>query len=197
MKPIARIGFTLLLTALAGLSGCSTNVRNASPLEIKQLTTVETDDKLNHTWTGPDLQLGQYRSIFRGYNTVEYRLVATKPDTEADGVAYKLEIDANYGGEERHYNVVKTAKGKTYNTSHRVLTRDRCEFFNNEDTDMDHIVFGCLFRETADAELDLADLEAARQFGLTLTLGSGDTDYEQIDLPSQYIDGFLRAVRNQ
>jgi hypothetical protein len=51
----------------------------------------------------------------------------------------------------------------------------------------------CLYRDLFSLNLSRSDLENARTSGLQILLTSGKQDYERINLPANYIQGFLKA----
>ena len=177
----------ICLIAFFSLFGCATHLREASPDSIaqavKQSMLVDGND---FVWRGPELQVHQYRTLFYGYDTVYYRLVARKPPS--GGPRYQVSIDAYYGGDLRHYDAVKFANGSSRPMGSNRHDTERCQFFNS-------LVYACLFRDRANLELSQSELEAARPKGLQLTLSSGLRDYETIVLPANYIHGFLQAVQ--
>jgi hypothetical protein len=99
-----------------------------------------------------------------------------------------VSIDAHYGGTLRHYDAIKFADGSSRPVGFHSHDTERCQFFNN-------MVYACLFRDRASLELSRSELEAARFKGLKLTLNSDKQGYESIDLPANYIQGFLQAVQ--
>jgi len=177
----------VLLAALLGLSGC-TDLRDASPAEIRTLVTVKTAVNGPEQFrVAPELQVRRYRLQFAGYDSVYYYLFAVKPQADADETHLRVHIEANYGGVVRHYDQAKLPSGvsQTQHLQHDVV---RCQLFGN-------MVDACLFRDRGDIELSRADLEAGRISGLMLVLSSAaDQHYEHIDLPAAYIDGFLQAL---
>ena len=54
--------------------------------------------------------------------------------------------------------------------------------------------FACLYRDRGQIELSRAMLETGRYVGLEFTLGSTDVSYEHVDLPANYVDGFIMKV---
>jgi len=135
---------------------------------------------------GPALRLSHYRTLFYGYDSVDYWLNALK--SLAGSVEYEMSIDADYGGDLRHYDAVKFADGSSRQTLNHRHDTERCQFFNS-------MVYSCLYHDRASLDLSPPELEAARLKGLRLTLSSGKQDYETIDLPANYIEGFLQAVQ--
>ena len=136
-------------------------------------------------WRGPALRVSHYRTLFYGYDCVDYWLHARK--SPALSVKYAMSFDADYGGDLRHYDVVKFADGSSRQTvNHRHDTK-RCQFFNS-------MVYSCLYHDRVSLELSHTELVAARMKGLQLTLSSGKQDYESIVLPANYVQGFLQTV---
>lgn len=175
------------LIALFSLFGCAPPLREASPESIGQaVKQSKTAAGNGFAWSGPELQVSHYRTLFYGYDKVYYRLLAKKPPT--GGVVYQLWIDAHYGGDIRHYAAFKFANGSSRPAVGQRHDTERCQLFNN-------MVSACLFHDQASLELSPSDLDAARLDGLRLTLGSGSQDYETIDLPANYIQGFLAAIQ--
>jgi hypothetical protein len=141
----------------------------------------------------PDLNVQHFRVAFYGYNTVSYHLAAVK-DNQSSSLNYQLQFDAKYGivgtYYVRHYDVAKFQNGVLTPTTQLRHDALSCQVYGD-------MVNGCLFRDRANVVISAEQLEAGRQSGLTLILGSADKDYETLDLPAQYIDGFLKAVQNQ
>jgi hypothetical protein len=184
-----RLGFWLICLLL--FSSCSTDVRHADSGEIQAMVSVEAFAASDfRVWTAPELQVSHFRVRFYGYDIVYYRLRAEQGDQQGAAPSYHLLLDANYGGETRHYEMAKTPAGATLFTEHRQHEFVRCQFFGD-------MVDACLYRDRADIALSRADLETARTQGLSLRLSSSSTEYEQIDLPANYVDGFLRAMQTR
>ncbi len=141
---------------------------------------------MDRVWRAPELEVRHYRTLFYGYDTVYYRLAAQK--SPSGGLRYQLSIDAHYGGDLRHYEAVKFADGSSRPLDRRQHDTERCQFFNS-------LVYACLFRDQVRLELSPAELEAAQGNGLRMTLSSAVQDYEAIELPANYIRGFLQAVQ--
>jgi hypothetical protein len=183
------------LLSLLNLTGCIENIRGASSTEIRQDIAVEVAPDNSYTWKAPELLVRHFRVTYCGYDRVYYRLSAVKPADSAQELQFRLVIDANYGlntalKKMHDFNSVKFIDGSTLpitNVNHDV---GRCQMFCE-------MYPACLYRDRADVELSLALLEASRHTGLVLTLASAEKDFEQLDLPAEYIDGFLQAVQNQ
>jgi hypothetical protein len=143
-------------------------------------------DGKNFLWHGPALRVSHYRTLFYGYDSVDYRLNASK--SIASSLKYEMSIDADYGGDLRHYDAVKFADGSSRQTVNHRHETERCQFFNS-------LVYACLFHDRASLELSRSELEATQLKGLRLTLSSDKQDYESIDLPANYVQGFLQAVQ--
>ena len=181
--------YGICVAALVSLLGCAVNPREASPDSFAQyvkasVRVVGQDSE----WRGPVLQVRHYRTLFYGYDSVDYWLVARKSPTQSD--LYELLIRADYGGELRHYDTVKFADGSNRPTINRQHNTERCQFFNN-------LVYACLFVDQVSVELSQAELVTAKAKGLGLTLSSGMQDYESIDLPAQYLQGFLLGIEKK
>ena len=137
-------------------------------------------------WRGPALRVSHYRTLFYGYDSVDYWLNARK--SLAGSVKYEMSFDADYGGDLRHYDAVKFADGSSHQTINHRHDTERCQFFNN-------MVYSCLYHDRASLVLSESELVAARINGIQFTLGSGKKDYESIVLPANYIQGFLQAIQ--
>jgi hypothetical protein len=191
----AFIKTILMAVMLINLTACTENIRGASPEEIEKLIKQEvTPDKSGYVWTAPELQVQHYRMLFYGYNTVNYWLTATKSNlSTTNNTRFRLLIDANYGanpGRQRNYSLAKSGDGVIWPLTNINRETGRCQFFNT-------LNFACLFRERAEIELSEDILTANQHTGFVLTLESQDTEYEQIDLPAEYINALLRAVHGQ
>jgi len=172
------------------IAGCAEDPAKLSSKQIAKEIRVETDPNNKQTWLAPVLETRHFRTTVKGYDTVHYRLSAIGGNQSSNPVIYRLMLNANYAGAVRHYDVVKFANGTAYPTTDREHETKRCQSFNSLETT-------CLYHDSAAAELSRADLESGRQSGLSVTLGSADQDYEHIELPAHYIDGFLLAVQQQ
>jgi len=188
-------GFVYIVSLLIYLlvsGGCAENIRAASAFDIQKLTTQKTGVDSSQIWSAPELEQRKFRLSFYGYDTVYYRLETLKNPLVGDAGHYRLIIDANFGtvlgAKIRHYDQAKFADGSILTTEHRQLDTVRCQIFGT-------MTSACLYRDRAEIELNPAVLAAAQQTGLQLILGSAETDYEQIDLPANYIAGFLQAAQ--
>ncbi|MGH8548065.1 MAG: hypothetical protein ACRERU_05600 [Methylococcales bacterium] len=183
-----RIRFIGTLLVVIGLAGCTGNIRNQDVAtiarEVKRVTSAEPHDLV---WFSPVLQVSRWRTRFCCYDTLYYRLAAGET-RESDARIYGLLIDAHYGGEIRHYDLVKFPDASSRFTRERRHDIERCQFFNS-------LIYACLFRDLVYVDLSRSELDSGQSNGLRLTLGSGTRDYETIDLPANFIRGFLAAVK--
>lgn len=170
------------------LPGCGANTRDAPSAAAGKPAGGEAVSPQTHLVRGPELHMQKYRTLFYGYNTVSYHLEAIKPDSPPGAASYRLVFDANYGAQkERHYDLAIMANGVSYPLVDSRRDTQRCQLFGD-------MVSACIFRQRSAVELDAATLEAARQSGLVVTLGSKDIAYESLELPGDYVTGFLRSV---
>ena len=179
--------FGICFIALFSLWGCAANPREALPGSIaesvKESVTVVGQYSV---WRSPSLQVSHYRTLFYGYDSVYYWLVARK--SPKGGALYEMSIAADYGGDLRHYDAVKFPDNSIRPMVDQQHDTERCQFFNS-------LVYACLFHDRASLELSQSELEAAQLKGLRLTLSSDKQDYESIDLPANYIQGLIQAVQ--
>ena len=170
--------------------GCVENVRDESPDAIAGSVKHDSRlDKQDLTWFAPELHLSHYRTLFYGYDTMDYRLAAPEyPQTKTND-GFRLLIDASYGGDIRHYDFARLADDTTRVINHHQHDIERCQVFNS-------LISSCLYRDRFSLNLSQSDLQNARVSGLQLLLTSGAQHYERIDLPSNYIQGFLKAIEN-
>ncbi len=186
MKNIAfrNIRNAFFLAVFMQISGCAGNVREESADTVaERVKHVSTANKQGLAWLAPYLHLSHYRTLFYGYDTVDYRLAA--PETTAKG-GFRLLFDASYGGNLRHYDLARFPDLSTRVISHRQHDVERCQLFN-------YMISSCLYRDLFSLDLSRSDLENARTSGLQILLSSGKQDYERINLPANYIQGFLKA----
>ena len=170
--------------------GCVENVRDESPDAIAgSVKHVSRLDKQDLTWFAPELHLSHYRTLFYGYDTMDYRLAALEYPETLTHDGFRLLIDASYGGDVRHYDFARLADDTTRVINHRQHDIERCQVFNS-------LISSCLYRDRFSLALSRSDLENARVTGLHLLLTSGAEHYERIDLPSNYIQGFLKAIES-
>jgi hypothetical protein len=189
MKNIAfrKIYKAFFLAVFMLISGCADNIREESADTVAgRVKHVSSSNKQGLAWLAPDLHLSHYRTLFYGYDTVDYRLAA--PETTANG-GFRLLIDASYGGDVRHYDLARFPDLSTRAISHRQHDVERCQLFN-------YMISSCLYRDLFSLNLSRSDLENARSSGLQILLSSGKQDYERINLPANYIQGFLKASAN-
>ena len=187
---IRNICRAIFLAMIIQAIGCVENIREQSPDAIaSSVKHVSRLDKQVLTWFAPELHLSQYRTLFYGYDTIDYRLAAPEyPQTKkTDG--FRLLIDASYGGDIRHYDFARLANDTTRVINHYQHDIERCQVFNS-------LISSCLYRDRFSLNLSQSDLQNARVSGLQLLLTSGAQHYERIDLPSNYIQGFLKAIEN-
>ena len=170
--------------------GCVENVRDESPDAIAgSVKHVSRLDKQELTWFAPELHLSHYRTLFYGYDIMDYRLAAPEyPQTKTND-GFRLLIDASYGGDIRHYEFARLADDTTRVINHHQHDIERCQVFNS-------LISSCLYRYRFSLNLSQSDLQNARVSGLQLILTSGAQHYERIDLPSNYIQGFLKVIEN-
>ena len=179
--------YGICLIATVSLLGCAPSPREALPSSIaqsvKESVMVVGQD---FVWRGPALRVSHYRTLFYGYDSLDYWLNARK--SPAGIVQYEMSFDADYGGDLRHYDAVKFADGSSRQAINHRHDTERCQFFNS-------MVYSCLYHDRASLELSQSELDAARLKGLQLTLSSGKQDYESIVLPANYIQGFLQVAQ--
>jgi hypothetical protein len=173
------------LAAITQVSGCTENVREQSPDVIaERVKHVLMPDQPDLAWFAPELHIRHYRTLFYGYDTVDYRLAA--PEHYGD---FRLLVDAHYSVNLRHYDFTKMADASTRGTSHHQHDTERCQIFNS-------LISSRLYRDRFSLDISRSDLEHARVNGLQLSLTPKTQDYERLDLPSNYIQGFVKAIEN-
>jgi hypothetical protein len=178
------------LAAIMQVAGCTVNVREQSPDAIADsVKHVSTPDQPDLAWFAPELHISHYRTLFYGYDTVDYRLAAPEHSGTKTNSGFRLLIDAHYGGNRRHYDFAKMSDVSTREVTHHQHDTERCQIFNS-------LISSCLYRDRFSLNLSRSDLEHARIEGLKLLLTSETQDYERLDLPSNYIQGFLKATEN-
>ena len=142
--------------------GCVENVRDESPDAIAgSVKHVSRLDKQDLTWFAPELHLSHYRTLFYGYDTIDYRLAAPEyPQTKTND-GFRLLIDASYGGDIRHYDFARLADDTTRVINHHQHDIERCQVFNS-------LISSCLYRDRFSLNLSQSDLQNARVLGLQL-----------------------------
>ena len=187
---IRNVCNAVFLAAIIQVVGCVENVRGESPDAIAgSVKHVSRLDKQDLTWFAPELHLSHYRTSFYGYDTMDYRLAAPEYPRTKTNDGFRLLIDASYGGDIRHYDFARLADDTTRVINHYQHDIERCQVFNS-------LISSCLYRDRFSLNLSQSDLQNARVSGLQLLLTSGAQHYERIDLPSNYIQGFLKAIEN-
>ena len=187
---IRNVCNAVFFAAIIQVIGCVENVRDESLDTIAgSVKHVSRLDKQDLTWFAPELHLSHYRTLFYGYDTIDYRLAASEyPETKTND-GFRLLIDASYGGDIRHYDFARLADDTTRVINHHLHDIERCQVFNS-------LISSCLYRDRFSLNLSQSDLQNARVSGLQLILTSGAQNYERIELPSNYIQGFLKAIEN-
>ena len=186
------MGFAAFFGVTIGLSGCTQNVREQSPEAIAQSVThlPSTPDRTGLTWFGPELHVSHYRTLFYVYDTVDYRLGAQERYQSNANDSLILLINARYGGDNRHYEFAMMPNTSNRELNHRQHEAERCQIFNS-------LISSCLYRDRFSLSFTKAELELARDTGIQFTLASKTQAYEQLDLPPNYIRGFLNAIGRQ
>lgn len=175
--------------ALIALPGCAHNPRQATAEDIAHAVQGSpSHDGMGYLWRAPELQIRHYRASFSGFDTTYYRLVASKARVTEEHPVYGLWIIADYGGKPRQYAYLKLPDGSNRPLKDQKHAVERCQEFSN-------MVSACLYKDSAAAEFTRSELEKARDSGLTLIPNSGTEDYETLDFPPHYLQGFLQAVK--
>jgi hypothetical protein len=187
---IRNVCNAVCLAAIIQILGCAENVREESSDTIAgSVKHVSRLDKQALAWFAPELHQSHYRTLFYGYDTIDYRLAALGYSQTKTNDGFRLLIDASYGGDIRHYDFARLADDTTRVINHYQHDIERCQVFNS-------LISSCLYRDRFSLNLSQSDLQNARVSGLQLLLTSGAQHYERIDLPSNYIQGFLKAIEN-
>jgi hypothetical protein len=89
--------FAALLTLMIGVTGCVQNIREQSPDTIAQSVSYATTTKGQNglAWIAPELHISHYRTLFYGYDTIDYRLAAKKYSTTSLSDNFVLLVDAH------------------------------------------------------------------------------------------------------
>jgi hypothetical protein len=170
--------------------GCTQNVREQSPDAIAgSVKHISRPGQPNLAWFAPELHISHYRTLFYGYDTVDYRLAAPEhPETKTNR-SFRLLVDAHYGGNLRHYDFAKMPDASIREVVHDQHDTERCQIFNS-------LISSCLYRDRFSLNLSRSELELGLAEGIQFLFRSQTQDYERLDLPSNYIEGFLKAVDN-
>ncbi len=185
IRTVCNIAF---LAVIIQVSGCVENIREASSDTIAgSIKHISIPDKQNLTWFAPELKVSNYRTLFYGYDTVEYRLAGSEDTKKQMNDGFRLLIEAKYGGNVRHYTFARLSDGSTHEIINYQHDTEQCKIYNS-------LISSCLYRDRFSIKLSRSDLENAGAVGLKLFLTSGEQNYESIDLPSNYIHGFLKAI---
>lgn len=174
------------LAAILHISGCTENIREAPANTItKAIEHLATPDDKGLAWFAPELHNSQYRTLFFGYDTLDYRLAAPE---HADGNNISLLFNVNYGGNVRHYDIAKAVEGTSHTIQQQKHHAVRCQLFNS-------LISSCLYEGQFSLTLSRSDLAQISKNGLQLQSINGSQRYEHIDLPAEYIQGFLNAIK--
>ena len=185
-----NISCAACVTAAIVISGCTQNIREQSPNTIAgSVKHVSRPDQPELAWFAPKLHISHYRTLFYGYDTVDYRLAAPEHPGNKASPGFRLLIEANYGGNVRHYDFVKMPDASTREVVHDQHDSERCQIFNS-------LISSCLYRDQFSLNLSQPELESGLANGIHLSFRSETLEYETLDLPSNYIQGFLTAIEN-
>ncbi|MDD5494103.1 MAG: hypothetical protein PHG36_05475 [Dehalococcoidia bacterium] len=189
---IRSLRFAALLVVVMGVSGCSGNVRDQFADAIAQSVrrVPSTPGKAGLTWIAPELHASHYRTLFYGYDTVDYRLASNENAKTSAHDNFLVLFDARYGGDARHYEFAKIPGTPIRELSDYQHDAERCQIFNS-------LISSCLYRDRFSLVLSRAELERTRDTGLQFSLASKTRDFERLDLPPNYINGFLNAIGNR
>lgn len=181
--------FAALLTLMISVTGCVQNIREQSPDTIAQSVSYATTTKGQNglVWIAPELHISHYRTLFYGYDTIDYRLAAKKYSTTSLSDNFALLVDVHYGGNVRHYEVANMPDSASREVNNRQHDVERCQIFNS-------LISSCLYRDRFSLAFSRVELERAREDGLHFILASKTQNYERLDLPPNYIQGFLKAI---
>ena len=184
-----QLSNTLALVIILLLPACTGSVRQATTDTIaEQVKQASMPDKHGVGLLAPELHDSQYRPLFFGYDTTDYRLAAVSGlSGKPDQTLLRLWIDVNYGGNVRHYDFAKFSDKTEYPINHYLHIAERCQLFNS-------LIASCLYHDQLSLDLTRSDLEKARYSGLKVFLASATLTYQQIELPTNYIQGFLKAI---
>ena len=177
-----------MIAATLCLWGCTQNVREQSPDAIAASVNHRSRaDYPDLAWFAPELHVSHYRTLFYGYDTVDYRLAGPEQPDNKTQSRYRLLVDIHYGGNPRHYDFVKLPDASIREVNHKQHDAERCQIFNS-------LISSCLYRDRFSLNLSQSELELGLANGIKLILLSGTKEYETLDLPSNYLKGFFKAV---
>lgn len=185
LKKTGKYWIPLAIFFLYGCSGSTLNeALHTNKLLVDHYPAPDTRDV---TWFAPELHTSRYRTLFYGYDTLDFRLAAKEKPVAKKEIDVRLLFVAHYGGDLRHYDFAQIS-----DTSVRALrsiqhTTERCQLFN-------YMVSSCLYVDRFELSLSKSDLEKGRIRGLNILLSSKQRNFERITLPSSYILDFLRAI---
>lgn len=178
----------LVLVVTIAISSCTQNVREQSPNKIADsVKHISRAGYPDFAWFAPELHVSHYRTLFYGYDTVDYRLAAPEHPKIKANSGFRLLVDAHYGGNVRHYDFVKLPDASIREVNHKQHDAERCQIFNS-------LISSCLYRDQFSLNLSRSELALGLANGIKLVLLSGTEEYETLDLPSNYLQGFFKAV---
>ncbi len=179
VRSLFMIGLAALAVSLIGCtSGLKHQTTDSIALAVRRTTTSKPGTS---EWTGPALQMNQWRNQFYGYDTVSYHLFVRK---RLGSRTYGLHITADYGGNARHYKTAQFSGHFSHSTTDYRHEVGRCQFFNS-------LVYACLFRDRFNVPISASELVQGSATGLRFTLQSQTLNFETLDLPANYVRGFL------
>ncbi len=177
----------IILMTLAGLTGCADNIRDAAPDVVAKDTRVITSAE-GTVWRGPELEHRHYRTDLGGYDILSYGLMATKGTVANSVPHFQFWFSSHNGGKDRHYSIIRLADGSAKPMESQHHNSERCQEFAN-------MTNACIYHDSGVVRFTRDELENAKNLGLKFHLSSGSENYEPIELPSRYIQGFLEAIR--
>ena len=179
MQRLPSIQFIAFCGLLLTQTACTTDPKLESPQEIAAAVEPVVNDN-DPSLQGPELTASRYRALFYGYDSVAYRLSAPASGQVSQ---FRLLLDINYGAKQARNYQITPAPPIVHTRQESV----RCGVYNN-------FVSACLYRDRGYIDLPAADVRAAADKGISFQLQAADAQDISMELPANYIQGFLQAV---
>ena len=174
-------GLVILVLAATGLllAGCATDYSKKPAPAIADATTVK-DSAFDAQvrYTGPTLRTERRRGLFMDYHSVSLRSFVDKKSGQSTNQIY---VVLSYVGGLRFYQTASFEGG----VQRELLAIDRNVDFCNGGF--------CAYTETLGIQLTDAELESAVS-GMKIRLNAKSGHESFIELPANYVAGFLAAV---
>lgn len=177
-----------LVVTLFLLSACGLTLRHAPPEEIARMTTkTQIPGQPAVELRAPLLRVEHWRVSLGGQDTQSFRLVGRIETGSRSPLRNWLTVETEYGGKPAGYRAARFPDGSLRPLSDVHHTVLRCQEFNA-------LQSACLYRDRMMIDLTGDEIDRYAKTGLTVRLVGKSGDLEKIQVPSNYLQGYLLSL---